>query len=199
MSPDHVWPMVSEPRRMDTRPPLVGRTSTPPRSHRKLRQRRRKCMGTVSVEVALTVPSALEATQVYSPESWKLTGWICRPPDCSSVKRGTCTAPLASTRPPGGRSHGVMAGLGAPSVWHRNTAAVPSVTVWSRGGEVSAGCRPAGGRRKGRGGGRSVELSDWRRRRSRPRTTCACKFAVALKTELRLVSFLRPTHDSHSR
>lgn len=29
---------------------------------------------TVSVAVALMVPSMLEAMQVYSPESWKLTG-----------------------------------------------------------------------------------------------------------------------------
>lgn len=55
---------------------------------------------TVSVVVALIVPSELEAMHMYSPESWKLTGWICKPPDCSNVNLGTWTEPLAKTCDP---------------------------------------------------------------------------------------------------
>lgn len=46
------------------------------------------------------VPSELEAMQVYSPESWKLIGWISKPPDCKSVNLGTWTEPLAKTCDP---------------------------------------------------------------------------------------------------
>lgn len=38
MSPDHVWPMVRVPCCTETRPPLLGRTCTPLRSHLKLQQ-----------------------------------------------------------------------------------------------------------------------------------------------------------------
>lgn len=55
---------------------------------------------TVSAAVELIDPSELAAMHVYSPESWKLTGRICRPPDCSSVNLGTCTEPLANTCDP---------------------------------------------------------------------------------------------------
>lgn len=54
----------------------------------------------VSVAVALIVPSELEAMHTYSPESWKLIGWISKPPDCSSVNLGTWTEPLAKTCDP---------------------------------------------------------------------------------------------------
>lgn len=33
----------------------------------------------------------------------------------------------------------VMAGFGAPFVWHVNKAVVPSVTVWSEGVDVNVG------------------------------------------------------------
>lgn len=55
---------------------------------------------TVSVAVALIVPSELEEMHTYSPESWMLTGWISKPPDCSSVNLGTWTEPLAKTCDP---------------------------------------------------------------------------------------------------
>lgn len=55
---------------------------------------------TVREAVELMVPSELEAMQVYSPESWKLTGWISKLPDCSRENLGTCTEPLAKTCDP---------------------------------------------------------------------------------------------------
>lgn len=129
------------------------------------------------------VPSELEAMQVYSPESWKLTGWICKPPDCNSVTLGTWTEPLAKTCNPTERENNktalrwrkvieslstffnykhitsvcvcvfvymcglvpflqVMAGFGAPLVWHVNEAVLPSVTVCSDGGNVNVGATP---------------------------------------------------------
>lgn len=36
----------------------------------------------------------------------------------------------------------VMAGFGAPLVWQVNKAVLPSVTVWSDGGNVSVGATP---------------------------------------------------------
>lgn len=36
----------------------------------------------------------------------------------------------------------VMAGFGAPLVWHINKAVFPSVTVWSDGGNVNVGAIP---------------------------------------------------------
>lgn len=60
---------------------------------------------TVSVAVALMDPSGLEAVHVYAPESWKLIGWISKPPDCSSVNRGTWTEPLAKTSNPAETKH----------------------------------------------------------------------------------------------
>lgn len=36
----------------------------------------------------------------------------------------------------------VMAGFGAPLVWQVNKAVLPSVTVWSVGGDVNVGATP---------------------------------------------------------
>lgn len=145
---------------------------------------------TVSAAVELIDPSELAAMHVYFPESWKLTGWICRPPDCSSVNLGTWTEPLANTCDPAGRrlrgyrvvqqswrlsTRGVeefpgacggvpflqvMAGLGAPLVWQVNTAVFPSVTVWSDGGKVNLGATPATRREGERRGGASPLVID---------------------------------------
>lgn len=49
-----------------------------------------------------------------------------------------------------------MAGFGAPLVWQVNKAALPSVTVWSNGGNVNVGETPETKRLKRKGAGLNV-------------------------------------------